>query len=103
MWIKSVPPAAATGELKALYDRIGWARGGVPEIHQAQSLNPRVLGAHFAALRAAGLSDRAILDAILTVAYFSYANRLVVALGLTIEPSFEATCRPDLNDSVRDN
>jgi AhpD family alkylhydroperoxidase len=47
-------------------------------------------------LRAGGLSDRAILDAVLTVAYFSYANRLVMGLGLMLEPGFEATCRPDV-------
>lgn len=170
MWIDSVSPDAATGELKNLYERIGGARGGVAAIHQAQSLNPSVLAAHFelykalmfqpsplsradreaiavavsranaceycaahhgtaldqlgiasslasnvfewatrlardpaqtsaadvAALRAAGLSDRAILDAVLVVAYFSFANRLVMGLGLSLEPEFESTCRPDL-------
>lgn len=173
MWIEGVPPSEAAGELKELYDRIGGARGGVAGIHQAQSLNPKVLATHFelykalmfqpsplsradreaiavavsqansceycaahhgaalsqlgtesslppgvfewaarlartpektsvadiAMLRAAGLSDRAILDAVLTVAYFSYANRLVMGLGLAIEPGFEATCRPDLDAS----
>ncbi len=170
MWIESIDPASATGELKELYDRIAGARGGVAQIHQAQSLNPKVLATHFKlykavmfqpsplsradreavavavsranscnycaahygaaldqlgarstlppavfdwaarlarnpetasredveALRAAGLTDRAILDAVLTVAYFSYANRLVMALGLAIEPGFESTCRPQL-------
>lgn len=174
MWIESIAPADATGELKDLYERIGGARGGVAQIHQAQSLNPKVLATHFelykavmfqpsalsradrealavavsranaceyctahhgaalrqlgdqsslpqavldwagrlarrpetasaadiAALRAAGLTDRAILDAVLTVAYFSYANRLVMALGLAIEPGFESTCRPQLDDSI---
>ena len=173
MWIEGVPPAEATGELKDLFDRIGGARGGVAQIHQAQSLNPKVLGTHFelykalmfqlsplsradrealavavsransceycaahhgaalhqlgassslppevfawaarlartpettsaadiATLRGAGLSDRAILDAVLTVAYFSFANRLVMGLGLALESGFEATCRPDLNRS----
>lgn len=173
MWIESIAPADATGELKDLYDRIGGARGGVAHIHQAQSLNPKALATHFelykaimfqpsalsradrealavtvsranscdycvahhgaalrqlgdqsslppevfdwaarlarkpetaseadiAVLRAAGLTDRAILDAILTVAYFSYANRLVLALGLPIEQGFESTCRPHLDDS----
>ena len=173
MRIKTIPPADAAGELKEVYDRIGGARGGVAQIHQAQSLNPRVLATHFELykavmfqpsplsradrealavavsrandcgycaahhgaalrqlgvesslpaqvfdwatrlarapesvseadilmLRAAGLSDRAILDAVLTVAYFSYANRLVMALGLTLEPDFEATCRPELGAS----
>lgn len=151
-----------------MYERIGGARGGVAQIHQAQSLNPRVLAMHFELykavmfqpfpltradrealavavsransceycaahhgsalaqlgvatslppqvlewaarlartpewvqtgdvrmLREAGLTDRAILDAVLTIAYFSYANRLVMGLGLTLEPGFEATCRP---------
>jgi hypothetical protein len=31
------------------------------------------------------------------VAYFSYANRLVMGLGLSLESGFEATCRPDLD------
>ncbi len=47
MWIDSIAPADATGELKALYDRIAGARGGVAQIHQAQSLNPKALAAHF--------------------------------------------------------
>lgn len=50
-----------------------------------------------ATLRAAGLDDRAILDASLTVAYFSYANRLVMAVGLALEPDFAETCRPQLD------
>ena len=170
MWIDTISAADASGELKDLYERIGGARGGVAQIHQAQSLNPKVLATHFelykalmfqpsplsradreaiavavsransceycaahhgaalsqldaqsslpaavfewaarlartpeavseadiTMLRAAGLSDRAILDAVLTVAYFSYANRLVMGLGLTLESGFEATCRPGL-------
>jgi uncharacterized peroxidase-related enzyme len=47
MWIGSMPPADATGELKEIYERIGGARGGVAQIHQAQSLNPKVLATHF--------------------------------------------------------
>lgn len=171
MWIESIPPSEAAGQLKELYDRIGGARGGIAAIHQAQSLNPHVLATHFelykalmfqpsplsradrealavavseanscgycaahhgsalsqlgtdsplppqvfdwarrlartpeavssadvTMLREAGLSDRAILDAVLTVAYFSYANRLVMGLGLSLEAGFEATCRPDLS------
>jgi AhpD family alkylhydroperoxidase len=49
------------------------------------------------ALRALGLTDRAILDAILTVGYFNYVNRLVLATGLAVEPDFEKTCRPTLD------
>ncbi len=47
------------------------------------------------ALRDLGLDDRAILDAILTVAYFSFANRLVMATGLVLEPGYEKTCAPE--------
>lgn len=174
MWIESISPGDAIGELKELYERIGGARGGVAHIHEAQSLNPKVLATHFelykavmfqasplsradrealavavsransceycsahhgaalrqlvaqsslpsevfewaarlartpetasgadvTMLRAAGLSDRAILDAVLTVAYFSYANRLVMALGLTLERGFEATCRPEIEPAA---
>jgi AhpD family alkylhydroperoxidase len=170
MWIGSIPAADATGELKEIYERIAGARGGVAQIHQAQSLNPKVLATHFelykavmfqpspltradrealavavsransceycvahhgaalqhlgiqpslpsqvfewaarlartpeavsdadiTMLRTAGLSDRAILDAVLTIAYFSYANRLVMGLGLALESGFEATCKPEL-------
>jgi AhpD family alkylhydroperoxidase len=170
MWIESIRVADASGELKDLYERIAGARGGVAQIHRAQSLNPKVLATHFelykalmfqpsalsradreaiavavsransceycaahhgaalsqlgaqsllpaalfewaarlartpeavseadvTMLRAAGLSDRAILDAVLIVAYFSFANRLVMGLGLALESGFEATCRPGL-------
>ncbi|MGE3885498.1 MAG: carboxymuconolactone decarboxylase family protein [Vicinamibacterales bacterium] len=167
-WIETIAPARAQGDLAEMYRRIAGARGGVADIHQVQSLNPRVLAAHFEhykaimfqpsplsraqrealavavsrangceycvghhatalaqlppdpldprleawaarvartpeqcsaadleELRAIGLSDRAILDAILTVAYFSFANRLVLATGLALEAGYEATCRPE--------
>ncbi len=37
-------------------------------------------------LRAAGLSDRAILDAVQVVAYFNYINRVADGLGVDPEP-----------------
>ncbi len=37
-------------------------------------------------LRAAGLDDRAILDAALVIAYFNFVNRLVLGLGVDLEP-----------------
>jgi len=167
-WIETIGPDQASGELAEMYRKIAGARGGVADIHQVQSLNPRVLMAHFehykavmfqasplsrtqreaiavavseanacrycvghhtAALaglpaepvdprlltwaarlartpegstradvedlRALGLNDRAILDAILTVAYFCFVNRLVLATGLALEDGVEATCRPE--------
>lgn len=47
-------------------------------------------------LRRLGIDDRAILDAALTVAYFSFVNRLVLVLGVAVEDGFERTCRADL-------
>jgi uncharacterized peroxidase-related enzyme len=40
------------------------------------------------ALRAAGLSDAAVLDAVQVIAYFNYINRVADALGVDPEPEF---------------
>ena len=45
-WIECVQPESAQGSLKRLYDAIAAARGGVAEVHRAQSLNERALRAH---------------------------------------------------------
>jgi uncharacterized peroxidase-related enzyme len=51
------------------------------------TLRPRDMAeADVGALRAAGLGDREILDLTQVVAYFCYANRIVLGLGATIEP-----------------
>jgi uncharacterized peroxidase-related enzyme len=170
-FIRIIPPAEAPGELAELYGRIAGARGAVADVHQAQSLNPAAMAAHFELykvlmfrpsplsraqreaigvsvsrangcaycvahhtaaleqlggppvdarllawaarlarqpesasaadvdeLRALGLDDRAILDAILIVGYFCFVNRLVLATGLSVEPGYEASCRPSLTD-----
>jgi alkylhydroperoxidase family enzyme len=39
-------------------------------------------------LRAAGLADRAILDAVQVIAYFNYINRVADALGVDPEPEW---------------
>jgi alkylhydroperoxidase family enzyme len=41
--------------------------------------------ADIARLRAAGWSDRAILDLTLVVAYFAFVNRLAQGLGVQVE------------------
>ncbi|MEQ9302244.1 MAG: peroxidase-related enzyme [Cyclobacteriaceae bacterium] len=38
-----------------------------------------------APLKTHGLSDRAILDATLVIAYFNFVNRIVLSLGVTLE------------------
>lgn len=40
-------------------------------------------------LRAVGLSDRGILDAVEVIAYFNYINRVADALGVDLEPEWE--------------
>ncbi len=45
-------------------------------------------------LRDTGLDDRAVLDAVLVVAYFSFVNRIALLLGVEVERGFEATCGP---------
>lgn len=37
-------------------------------------------------LRAAGLSDRAITDAVMVIAYFNFINRVADGLGVDLEP-----------------
>lgn len=91
-WIKTVAPAEAEGDLQEVYRAIASARGGIADVHRVQSLNPRALRAR---LRELGFDDRAILDATLTVGYFSFVNRLVLLLGVEIEAGFESTCKPE--------
>jgi uncharacterized peroxidase-related enzyme len=45
-WIDTVPPERAYGALADLYRAIAGARGGVAEVHQVQSLNPKAMAAH---------------------------------------------------------
>lgn len=184
-WIRTIAPSEASGELGEIYRAIESSRGGVADVHQAQSLNPRALRAHLdlyravvfqrstldrvareriavivsranrcsycvahhaealrqlgddpaviaaiqlgdtrvgsddaakallqwadlaarepaasgeagvETLRAHGFDDRAILDATLTVAYFSFVNRIVLLLGARLEDDYARTCRGD--------
>jgi len=49
------------------------------------TMQPELSSSHKTdALRNAGFSDRAILDATLVVSYFNFVNRIVLALGLEI-------------------
>ena len=188
-WIETIDPETAGGEVAEIYRAIGSARGGVADIHRAQSLNPRALEAHLeiykaivfarsplgrpareriavivsaangcaycvahhgealrqlgersdvidslgrgeipadlpeadqsllrwaaaaarepsragegdvAELRRLGFDDRAILDAALTVAYFSFVNRLVLLLGVDLEEGYERTCAEPISGS----
>ena len=50
-------------------------------------------------LRSVGFDDKAILDAALTVAYFSFVNRLVLALGIEVEKDYAGTCKAVAEES----
>ncbi len=45
------------------------------------------------ALKKVGWTDSAVLDATMVCAYFNFVNRIVLALGASIEEHFEDTCK----------
>ena len=55
---------------------------------QALTLNPSSVREkdHVKSLKELGLKDRAILDVALITAYFNFVNRMVLGLGVEIEP-----------------
>lgn len=87
--------ALGRGDLEPFADAdralLSWARRAATE--PATTAEGDVAG-----LRAAGLDDRAILDAVLTVSYFSFVNRIVLLLGVELEDGFEQTCRDDAGE-----
>jgi alkylhydroperoxidase family enzyme len=58
--------------------------------HAQQSMTP----GHLDALRAHGLSDRAIHDAVQIIAYFNYITRVADALGVEPESFIRSWGRP---------
>lgn len=54
-----------------------------------------------APMRAAGLSDRDIVDANQVVAYFNYLNRVADGLGVELEPRWPPDARPPRQYGVR--
>ncbi len=53
--------------------------------------DPAAIGsADFEPLRAAGLGDEAIHDAIQVIAYFAYINRVADGVGIDPEPEWKA-------------
>lgn len=76
-------PESLTPREKALAQ---WALvlGGVP---------PSATDGDVRSLREAGFSDREILDATLIAAYFNFVNRIVIGLGVDMEPNEEQKYR----------
>lgn len=62
--------------------RIDATWDAVIDASAALAVTPSVLtGEHVAALQAAGLDDQAVVDALSSAAFFSWANRLMLSLG----------------------
>lgn len=96
----NVIDAIAKGDIPATLpaaDRelLSWARLGAKAPSQAAPSNIQTL-------KDLGFDDRAILDAALTVSYFSFVNRLVLLLGGSLEDGYEATCGSELTDGDRE-
>ncbi len=53
------------------------------------------------ALRAQGLSDRDILDAVEVISYFNYINRVADALGIDPEPEMRQAFERWQKEAVR--
>lgn len=86
----AIVAALERGELHETLPRrdralLTWARTGAIEPSACHAGDVREL-------RELGLDDRALLDAALTVAYFSFVNRLVLLLGVELESDYEKTC-----------
>ncbi|GIW70787.1 MAG: alkyl hydroperoxide reductase AhpD [Planctomycetota bacterium] len=83
--------------------RLGGAPAGPPADAREAALDafarkltqePTACGAaDIEALRAAGLTDPEIVDAVFVASYFNLANRVVSALGVELEPGYTETCR----------
>jgi hypothetical protein len=79
-WITTISPDRASGELADTYAQIAAARGGVAQVHQVQSHNPRAMAAHFELYKSIVFQGSSLTRAqreglavtvSLTVAYFS--------------------------------
>jgi alkylhydroperoxidase family enzyme len=82
--------------VKALSDGSDWPGLNAAEramLHYAHELTfdpASVSEEHVSTIRAAGFSDRAILEINLAVAYMNFVNRIAEGLGVEIEPSLAA-------------
>jgi uncharacterized peroxidase-related enzyme len=69
-----------------------WARRAALQPHECSQSNVQ-------SLQSFGFDDKAILDAALTVAYFSFVNRLVLTLGVDVEEDYASTCKAAAEES----
>jgi uncharacterized peroxidase-related enzyme len=56
-WVRVIPPAEATGELKESYERAAKERGAVGDLFQATSLHPGVVDKHLALYKELQFAD----------------------------------------------
>jgi len=83
---KQVADDVAAGTFSGLTDR----ERALADYATALTVDPATMTAqHVTALKDAGLTDREILDAAQAIAYFAYANRIVLGLGAALEEGAE--------------
>lgn len=96
----SLAEAVASGQLDRLPGRLP------PLLRYALKLTlaPWAMEEHdLAPMRAAGLSDRAIVDANQVVAYFNYVNRVSDGLGVELEARWPLEARRPITYGVRED
>ena len=77
----------------ALYRTIMFGESGCSATRLKLTLRPtEMTPGDLAALRAAGLSDRDIVDANQVASYFNYVNRVADGLGVELEDSCPRCC-----------
>ena len=91
-WIETIPYDRATGKLRSLYDRVKGPNDNVDNIMLAHGLRPHTMEGHMAlsqgdiqAMLDTGWDDGEILEINQVTAYFNYANRTVLGLGINTE------------------
>lgn len=91
----SIIEVLGRGELS---ERLGPAELALLRWARLGALDPaRGSEADVQALRGYGFDDRGILDASLTIAYFSFVNRLTLLLGVGLEEDYARTCGDEVS------
>ncbi len=93
----AVVESLSRGELPLLLEPaqlalLRWARKAALQPHECSESDVQ-------SLRSFGFEDKDILDAALTVAYFSFVNRLVLVLGVNVEEDYARTCKAVAEES----
>jgi uncharacterized peroxidase-related enzyme len=99
---ESGTPALTEAVASADFDRIPRRMAAVCRYALALTVRPwAVTRADVEALRAAGLSDRDVVDANQVTAYYNYVNRVADGLGVELEDDWPAEARRPRTYGIR--